>query len=128
MMRFQVKVIILTMRNNYSLEKQTTEGLHSRGSSQRPSATTGGQSSPFQGLFPILECVHREIFFTSEVRESRMLARANGHVFSLATAKVCFRGRRLSCRSEASNTRGWWEAPGIQVGGSTVCSTEPKSQ
>lgn len=97
-------------------------------SSQRPSPMIGGQSAPFQGLFPILECVHREIFFTSQVRESRMLVRAKGHVLPLAMAKVCFWGRRLGCRSEANTPWGWWEAPGIQVGGSTVCSVEPKSQ
>lgn len=57
-----------------------------------------------------------------------MLVRAKGHVLPLAMAKVCFWGRRLGCRSEANTPWGWWEAPGIQVGGSTVCSVEPKSQ
>lgn len=52
MMRFQVKVIILTMRNNYSLEKQTTEGLHSRGELSEAISHDRWAKFPFSGSLP----------------------------------------------------------------------------
>ena len=55
MMRFQVKVIILTIRNNYSLEKQIIEGPRSLG--EAVSALRGHQRDrwakcPFPGSIP----------------------------------------------------------------------------
>lgn len=76
-MRFQVKVIILIVKNNYNQEKQIAKGPRSWGEADPTlKAHHPWQScrNPLsQSLTPILEYVHTEIFFTSGVREHGVL-------------------------------------------------------